>query len=141
METESDYEKTKDKLFAKAMEGRKGSETERKGSENETNFSTFTPGPGNNNQPPLNISLDYNPETDYKNVGVDYTKGKFNVGANYQPGFSTTQPGFMPGSTIEVENPANYNVRAGYQGKNFGFNVNVGSGNNYGASMNFNRQF
>ena len=133
METESDYEKTKDKLFAKAMEGRKGSK-------NESN-SEFTPGPGNNNQPPLNISLDYNPETDYKNVGVDYTKGKFNVGANYQPGFSTTQPGFMPGSTIEVENPANYNVRAGYKGKNFGFNVNVGSGNNYGASMNFNRQF
>ncbi len=129
-----DYEKTKDKLFAKAME------TGRKGSENETNSGTFTPGPGNN-QPPLNVSLDYNPETDYKNVGVDYTKGKFNVGANYQPGFSTTQPGFMPGSTIEVENPANYNVRAGYKGKNFGFNVNVGSGNNYGASMNFNRQF
>ena len=129
-----DYKKTKDKLFAKAMESGK------KGSENETNSGIFTPGPGNN-QPPLNISLDYNPETDYKNVGVDYTKGKFNVGANYQPEFSTTQPGFFPGQTIEVQNPSNYNVRAGYKGKNFGFNVNVGSGGNYGAGMNFNRQF
>ena len=79
---EEDYKKTKGKLFARAMEGRKEFK-------NESN-SEFTPGPGNNNQPPLNISLDYNPETDYKNVGVDYTKGKFNVGANYQPGFSTT---------------------------------------------------
>ena len=130
---EDDYKKTKGKLFAKAMEGRKDFK-------NESNSESM-PNSGNNNQPPLNVSLDYNPETDYKNVGVDYTKGKFNVGANYQPGFSTTQPGFMPGSTIEVENPANYNVRAGYKGKNFGFNVNVGSGNNYGASMNFNRQF
>ena len=131
---EEDYEKTKGKLFAKAMQKQK------KEFKNESNSESI-PGPGNNNQPPLNISLDYNPETDYKNVGVDYTKGNFNVGANYQPGFSTTQPGFMPGSTIEVENPANYNVRAGYQNKNFGFNVNVGSGNNYGASMNFNKQF
>ena len=130
---EDDYKKTKGKLFAKAMEGRKDFK-------NESNSESMS-NSGNNNQPPLNVSLDYNPETDYKNVGVDYTKGKFNVGANYQPGFSTTQPGFMPGSTIEVENPSNYNVRAGYKGKNFGFNVNVGSGNNYGASMNFNRQF
>ena len=124
-----DYEKTKGKLFAKAMEERDKSNSE------------SMPNLGNNNQPPLNVSLDYNPETDYKNVGVDYTKGKFNVGANYQPGFSTTQPGFFPGQTIEVQNPSNYNVRAGYKGKNFGFNVNVGSGGNYGAGMNFNRQF
>tara|TARA_R100001082_G_scaffold109521_2_gene86898 strand:+ start:174 stop:572 length:399 start_codon:yes stop_codon:yes gene_type:complete len=130
-----DYKKTKDKLFAKAMEAGK------KGFENENNSGIFTPNPGNTNQPPLNINLDINPETDYKNIGIDYTKGNFNVGANYQPGFSTTQPGFFPGQTIEVENPSNYNVRAGYKNKNFGFNVNVGSGNNYGASMNFNRQF
>ena len=130
-----DYKKTKDKLFAKAMEFGK------KGSENETNSGIFTPNPGNNNQPPLNINLDIDPETDYKNIGIDYTKGNFNVGGNFQPGYSTTQPGFMPGSTIEVENPSSYNVRAGYKNKNFGFNVNVGSGNNYGASMNFNRQF
>ena len=130
-----DYKKTKDKLFAKATEFGK------KGSENETNSGIFTPNPGNNNQPPLNINLDIDPETDYKNIGIDYTKGNFNVGGNFQPGYSTTQPGFMPGSTIEVENPSNYNVRAGYKNKNFGFNVNVGSGNNYGASMNFNRQF
>ena len=130
-----DYKKTKDKLFAKAMESGK------KVSENETNSGIFTPNPGNNNQPPLNINLDIDPETDYKNIGVDYTKGNFNVGGNFQPGYSTTQPGFMPGSTIEVENPSSYNVRAGYKNKNFGFNVNVGSGNNYGASMNFNRQF
>ena len=130
-----DYKKTKDKLFAKAMESGK------KSSENETNSGIFTPGPGNNNQPPLNINLDINPETDYKNIGVDYTKGGFNIGGNYQPGYSTTQPGFFPGQTIEVENPSNYNVRAGYKNKNFGFNVNVGSGGNYGAGMNFNRQF
>ena len=130
-----DYKKTKDKLFAKAMESGK------KVSENETNSGIFTPNPGNNNQPPLNINLDIDPETDYKNIGIDYTKGNFNVGGNFQPGYSTTQPGFMPGSTIEVENPSSYNVRAGYKNKNFGFNVNVGSGNNYGASMNFNRQF
>ena len=119
-----DYEKTKDKLFAKAME--KGEST---------------PPPGNNNQPPLNINLDIDPETDYKNIGVDYTKGGFNIGGNFQPGYSTTQPGFFPGQTVEVENPSNYNVRAGYKNKNFGFNVNVGSGGNYGAGMNFNRQF
>ena len=41
-----DYEKTKDKLFARASEAR------RKGFENETNSGIFTPGPGNN-QPPL----------------------------------------------------------------------------------------
>ena len=117
------------------------SEAGRKGFENETNSGIFTPNPGNNNQPPLNINLDIDPETDYKNIGIDYTKGNFNVGGNFQPGYSTTQPGFMPGSTIEVENPSSYNVRAGYKNKNFGFNVNVGSGNNYGASMNFNRQF
>ena len=130
-----DYKKTKDKLFAKAMEAGKN------GFENENNSRIFTPNPGNTNQPPLNINLDIDPETDYKNIGIDYTKGNFNVGGNFQPGYSTTQPGFMPGSTIEVENPSSYNVRAGYKNKNFGFNVNVGSGNNYGASMNFNKQF
>ena len=88
-----DYKKTKDRLFAKAMESGK------KGAENETNSGIFTP-PGNTNQPPLNINLDINPETDYKNIGVEYTKGGFNVGGNYQPGYSTTQPGFFPGQTI-----------------------------------------
>ena len=139
---DKDYQKTKDKLFALA--GNAGlTGTRRPGEaglggvknmkrENNTD---------NSGQPPLNVNLDYNPETDYKNIGVDYTKGNFNIGGNFQPGYSTTQPGFMTGSTIEVENPSSYNVRAGYKNKNFGFNVNVGSGNNYGASMNFNRQF
>ena len=44
------------------------------------------------------------------------------------------------GQTVEVENPSNYNVRAGYKNKNFGFNVNVGTGG-YGAGMNFDKQF
>jgi hypothetical protein len=50
------------------------------------------------------------------------------------------QPGFFPGQTIEIENPSNYSVRAGYKGKNFGVNVNVGT-QGYGGGMNFNRQF
>jgi len=111
-----DYNNTKNKLFAQALEKR-------------------------DNRPPLNINLDYNPETDFKKVGVDYAKGGFNVGGTYQPEYSTEQPGFMPGQIINVENPSQYNVRAGYKNKNFGFNVNVGAGGNYGGGMNFNRQF
>jgi len=125
------YNETKDKLLTKAFE--------KKEFNNKPN-PEFMPG-YQKERPPLNVNLDYNPETDFKKVGVDYTKKGFNIGGDYQPGYSTERPGFFPGSTVQVENPSNYNVRAGYKNKNFGFNVNVGTGGNYGARMNFDRQF
>ena len=130
-----DYRKTKDKLLTKAFDRKEF---------NEGPNPDFMPGP-QDTRPPFNINLDYDPRTERKEVGVDYTKkvgeGKtFSIGGSYQPEFQTEQPGFFPGQTIEVENPSNYNVKAGYKGKNFGVNVNVGT-HGYGAGMNFSRQF
>jgi len=93
-------------------------------------------------RPPLNFKLDYDPRTERKVLGVDYTKQlgddkSFSIGGTYQPQFETEQPGFM-GETLLFQNPSNYNLRGGYQGKNFGVNVNIGTG---GGNMGFNRQF
>ena len=130
-----DYRKTKDKLLTKAFDRKEF---------NEGPNPDFMPGP-QDKRPPFNVNLDYDPRTERKEVGVDYTKklGKdksFSVGGSYQPEFQTEGPGFFPGQTIQIENPSNYNVRAGYKTKNFGVNVNVGT-QGYGAGMNFNRQF
>ena len=42
------------------------------------------------------------------------------------------------GENILFQNPSNYNLRGGYQGKNFGVNLNIGTG---GGNRGFNRQF
>ena len=93
-------------------------------------------------RPPLTFDLDYDPRTERKVLGVDYThqlgnNKSFSIGGTYQPQFETEQPDFM-GENILFQNPSNYNLRGGYQGKNFGVNVNIGTG---GGNMGFNRQF
>jgi len=134
---ENDINNAKKKLFAKAFDEKTMGGNMMAGEDSEIN-TIIKP-----NQPPFNINLDIDPRTDRKNIGVDYVKQlgddrTFSIGGNYQPQFETQQSGFFPGETIEIENPSNYNVRAGYKGKNFGFNVNVGTG---GRGLNFNRQF
>lgn len=133
----NDVNNAKKKLFAKAFDEKTMGGNMMTGENSEMNM-MMQP-----NQPPFNINLDIDPRTDRKNIGVDYVKQlegdkTFSIGGNYQPEFETVQPGFFPGETIEIENPSNYNVRAGYKGKNFGFNVNVGTS---GGNLNFNRQF
>tara|TARA_Y100000401_G_scaffold400_1_gene306 strand:+ start:180 stop:584 length:405 start_codon:yes stop_codon:yes gene_type:complete len=93
-------------------------------------------------RPPLNFNLDYDPRTERKVLGIDYTQQlgnnrSFNIGGTYQPQFETEQQGYM-GENLLLQNPSNYNLRTGYQGKNFGVNLNIGTG---GGNMGFNRQF
>ena len=98
---------------------------------------------GNPLGPPLNININ---TTDgaLEGAGFNYNFGpdrQFNVGANYEPGYSTSSPGFFPGETIENEVPMNYRVNAGYGNKNWNLNWSHGNQRGHGINLNTNMQF
>ena len=101
---------------------------------------------GNSLGPPLSIDIN---TTDgaLEGAGFKYrfpqnqSGGQFNIGGSYEPGYSTSAPGFYPGETIENEVPMNYRINAGYGGKNWGINWSHGNNRGHGVNLNTNMQF
>ena len=141
---ESDINSTKNKLFQKAFE-----------------VASHNPGvpvlpehqhqgqfvnSGNPVGPPLSIDIN---TTDgaLEGAGFKYrfpqnqSGGQFNIGGSYEPGYSTSSPGFFPGETIENEVPMNYRVNAGYGNKNWNLNWSHGNQRGHGINLNTNMQF
>ena len=118
---EKDYKKTKDKLFAKAMDDKEMKDNQ---------------GPS-----PYNINLKTTDKGEVENIGASAQLGDFSIGGSYNPGFTNkpeNAPSFIPESEFKV--PSTYNVGVTYRKGPFSFNYQHGT-RGYRAGANVDMEF
>ena len=123
---EKDYEKTKDKLFAKAMDDKEMTDNQ--------GIHMMSPSP-------YNINLKTTDKGEVENVGASAQLGNFSIGGSYNPGFTNkpeNAPSFIPESEFKV--PSTYNVGVTYKKGPFSFNYQHGT-RGYSAGANVDMQF
>ena len=121
--------KTKEKLFAKALENKGNDE----GFENQMMMQQ--------KPAPFNINLKTTDKGEVESVGGSAKLGDFSIGGSYNPGFMNRPegaPSFIPDDQFKI--PSSYNVGVNYQKGPFNFNYQHGT-RGYQAGANFDMRF
>ena len=115
-----DYKKTKDKLFAKALDDKMDKRRQEIGKPS-----------------PYNVNLKTTDKGEVETVGASAQLGNFSIGGSYNPGFTDrpdNAPSFIPESEFKV--PSTYNVGMTYMKGPFSFNYQHGTrGSQAGANV------
>ena len=120
--------KTKEKLFAKALENKSDG-----GFENQMMMQQ--------KPAPFNVNLKTTDKGEVETVGGSARLGDFSIGGSYNPGFTNRPegaPSFIPDEEFKI--PSSYNVGVNYQKGPFNFNYQHGTRGSQ-AGANFDMRF